>query len=150
MNNLPCGSTFFLKERISASALRTTLLKVARFLQNRVNSGTLVQYHDWWQHDGLHFEKGQTDIHSLFRILDSNRSLFEAMPGDQGVRIGISDLEQQWYLRYYLDWDEEGNDFEGDFHFSVPESWCKDVRAILNLAEIDEKDSEEVNGLLQN
>ena len=90
--------------------VRKDLLKVAAFLQllYMYQSDKLIRYDDWWEHDGLDFSKGCIRLQGLFRILDSSRGMHESMPGDDDVHIGIGPEDESWYLRFYADWDHDG------------------------------------------
>ena len=103
MDKLPKGIMFYLEEYIPISNLRDILLKITRFIQGKELFNKLCRYDDWWEHDGLHFEKGKIEIGGIFQILKSNRSLYESMPGDDFVRIGISNNEKTWYLIFFVD-----------------------------------------------
>ncbi len=83
------------------------LLGIAGFLQSLLLYGStvLLRYEDWWEHDGLHFKKGKTDIHDLFSQLESPRKLLESMSDDHLVFTGLGNEDESWYLRYRADWD---------------------------------------------
>jgi hypothetical protein len=116
----PQGINFRCEERIPVDELSATLCNVLSFLQADAPYVTLLQYDDWWEHDGLHFLKGSTDFHKVFEITKTPRSLYEAMPGDHEVRIGIAPDDFKWYLRMFADWDESDAKLEGDFDITLP------------------------------
>jgi hypothetical protein len=116
----PQGINFSSKE-ITAHELAWALCRTVSFLQFLEPHGVPLQkYHDWWEHDGLHFQKGSINFHELFRIVESPQSLLEAMPGDDNVFIGIAPDPNIWYLRFYLYWDEGGFDLLGRFDITLP------------------------------
>ena len=117
MNQLPKGVTFSSRDCVAIEELRAALIRIARYLQEKAPHQPLIQYEDWWQHDGLHFEKKRIQLSDLFFYLSTNKSLLESVSEDFEVRVGISDTDHRWYLRYIVDWDEEEKALEGNFHF---------------------------------
>jgi len=89
------------------SKVTEDLRTIAAFVQSLLLYGSpvLIRYEDWWEHDGLHFRKGKTDIHALFSDLASPRTLLEAMSDDDSVFTGFGPEDESWYLRYRADWD---------------------------------------------
>ena len=81
----PSGITFHTNFDNPIAAVSTDLCTLAAFLQERNPPARLLRTEDWWQHDGLHFEKGPTDFHSLFQMAESPRSLLHSMQGDHRV-----------------------------------------------------------------
>jgi len=91
------------------SAVTKDLRKLAAFLQSLSLFGpdTVIRYDDWWEHDGLHFRKGRTDLHELFSLVATPRRLLESMPGDDDVFIGMGPEDESWYIRFHADWDDD-------------------------------------------
>ena len=147
MKRIPSGVTFYTKKLVPIDDMRQVLLCIARYIQDKEFLCRLNLYDDWWEHDGFHFQKKDIEVSKLFKILSSNRSLYEAMPDDFDVRIGISNKEKSWYLRYYIDWDEDDSFLEGNFHFSVPkelEQDCtKNIFDCCNI-EIEKENSDNI------
>ena len=96
----PAGTNFNCPDPVSIAVLSKDLRKIAAFLQDRFPYASLQQFEDWWEHDGLHFIKGMTDIHGLFAMVGSPKSIYVAMPGDDWVKIGIAPTDGKWYLRF--------------------------------------------------
>ena len=117
----PTGQNFHLDTPVAARVLWEAVCRVAQFIQAIEPYGArLNRYHDWWQHDGLHIAAGEIGMSDLFRLFASPRSILEAMPGDAMVFIGIAPRDGRWYLRVYLDWDDDGIDLIGIFDITVP------------------------------
>jgi hypothetical protein len=117
----PSGVTFHTADEIPVSALSTGLRKVAVFLQSlRLSPEQLRLYHDWWQHDGLHFEKHRISFHDLFAMIASPRALFEATPTDVAVFVGIAPEEGHWYLRFRAEWAVDDHSIVGCFAVILP------------------------------
>jgi hypothetical protein len=100
-------------------AVAHDLCNFAAFLQERDPSARLVRADDWWEHDGLHFEKGPTDFHTLFQIVGTPRSLLTSMPGDHRVFVGIGNADRSWYLRFFADWEDEGETLLGEYSLTL-------------------------------
>ena len=115
----PDGINFHCTELVPIDVLVQSLQHVVRFLQDLNPSVQLLRFADWWQHDGLHFYDGEMDMHELFALVDSPRSLFCAMPGDDEVRIGIAPANSVWYLRMYATWTDDGWALAGDFDLTL-------------------------------
>ena len=114
------GVNFRCQACIPIEMLSLSLCKVLFFLQADSPYVKLIRYDDSWQQDGLQFSRGAIDFHALFEIAGSPRSLHEAMPGDDEVRIGIAPDDFRWYLRMFADWDEDDARLEGDFDVTFP------------------------------
>lgn len=117
----PQGVTFYLAEEVGASDLCELLQRVVAFLQDlRLSSPRLRLYHDWWQHDGLHFDRGATTFHDLFMMVETPRAMFEVTPDDDEVFVGVAPEEAGWYLRFRVEWDADGRSIVGNFAVTVP------------------------------
>jgi len=91
------------------------LCKIAAFLQGLAPFSALVRYEDWRGHDGLCFERGRTDFHGLFQLIQTPRALLSATPGDEHVCIGIAPDDRAWYLRFRAYWDDPGENLLGSY-----------------------------------
>ncbi|MDP4147011.1 MAG: hypothetical protein Q8936_21475 [Bacillota bacterium] len=117
----PVGLNYRPKENdIDPVSLSNTLCRIVSFLQSKDPNIKLNIYNDWWQHDGLHFEKGLIGYDDLFDIIETPRTIFENMPGDDWVYIGVSSEVNSWYLRFYLDWNRNDEHLLGRFDITVP------------------------------
>ncbi len=97
------------------------LRRVSSFLEGlAVDLPPLIRYDDWWEHDGLHFERGRLTFRDLWQIAQTARSLLNATPDDHAVFIGIAPEDNRWYLRFRVEWDEDDNDIVGRFTVIVP------------------------------
>ncbi len=125
----PKGINFHLLEFVQLDELARALCRVAEFVQdNGYINDRLRRYDDWWQHDRLHFANGSIDIRGLFEIVKSPRAIYEAMPGDEYVRVGIAPWAGDWYLRFYATWDGEDRFLMGDFDITLRESLASRFR----------------------
>lgn len=139
------GINFSCVEEISANDFSIALSKIVKFIKNLASFQKLERYDDWWEHDGLHFYRSSITLQDLFNIVSSPKSLSEAMTGDWYVFIGIAPVNNDWYLRFYLN-DEDGEDelvthFDITFPNEIAERFKVEVLSKLNL-EIQEQDAE--------
>ena len=138
----PQGINFRCEEYFPIEVLSASLCQVLSFLQADDPYIKLLRYDDWWQHDGLHFSRGAMDFHILFQIAGTPRSLYEAMPGDDEVRIGIAPDHFRWYLRMFADWDADDKKLEGDFDITLSKKLAnrfrKEVVPNLSFSLIEE------------
>ena len=118
----PQGIVFHTDRENPIVSVSRDLCKVTAFLQELQPYAKLVKIYDWWQHDGLYFEKGTLNFHDLFGVVGTPRSLLEAMPGEDLVFVGISNNERSWYLRFFVDWDDEGERLLGGFSVTINSS----------------------------
>ena len=139
------GTTFFCANSLTAVELSGILCRIAQFIQTIAPYSKLERYDDWLEHDGLYFFRRKISVEDLFDIVHSPRSLLESMPGDFDVFIGISDQDTSFYLRFYLDWDENDSQLVGRFDITlVPELLKKFANDVLTHSTIlfQEADSE--------
>jgi hypothetical protein len=142
----PKGINFSCSEELSAATLSRALCKTASFIQHLDPYAELERYDDWWEHDGLHFHRESINVERLFDIAKSSKSLLEAMPGDHEVFIGIAPKDNAWYLRFYVDWDENEVNLVGRFDVTLPPALVNQYKAevIDELSlKMGETDSEE-------
>jgi hypothetical protein len=117
----PDGVTFHTDEELAVADLCTLLRRVAVFLQSsQVSSPNLRLYHDWWQHDGLHFDRCAITFRDLFAMIETPRAIFEATPDDHEVFVGIAPEDTGWYLRFRAEWDADDRTIVGSFAVTVP------------------------------
>jgi hypothetical protein len=119
---------FRLDERIPVEPLCGLLSKVVAFLQDQSSVARLNRFADWWQHDGLHFSDGTISGAELARIVSQPQRLRKAMPGDFDVRVGIQPSSAEWYLRFYVDPEDNDPAPEGDFDVTLPPRLADDFR----------------------
>jgi hypothetical protein len=125
---LPTGVNFRTASQLPLSILSKCLCRVATFLQSIVGHAPLIRSDDWLEHDGLQFERAPTDIHGLFQLVETARSLFEATPSDQYVCVGVASPDANWYLRFRASWDEAGDSLVGRFDITLPEDLASRFR----------------------
>jgi hypothetical protein len=126
----PTGLTFHTLDDIPVVLLSSALRRVALFLQaSQVSSAKLQLYHDWWQHDGLHFEKSRITFHNLFAMIETPRSIFEATPADEVVFIGVAPEDNRWYLRFRAEWDADDQSIVGSLAVVIPAELSESFRA---------------------
>jgi hypothetical protein len=141
----PKGINFSCPNDLPAIELSRALCKTASFIQQINPYDTLYRYDDWWEHDGLHFYRESINVEKLFNLVNSPKSLLEAMQGDFNVFNGIAPKDNSWYLRFYLEWDEEDANLVGRFDITLPhslaEQYKKEILLPLNL-KMQEQESE--------
>lgn len=116
----PPGVNFHCRKDWPIAALSKALHQVCAFIQDFELDSPLTRYEDWWEHDGLHFNRGAITLHDLFGLVESPQSLLNAMQGDDRVFVGIAPADATWYLRFYADWDEQGSELIGRFDITLP------------------------------
>jgi hypothetical protein len=118
----PKGTNFRCTDALAARDLSNALCRVASFLQGVEPYEKLERYDDWWEHDGLHFDRSSMDFNQLFAMINSPRALLETVPDDDYVFVGVAPVAGGWYLRFRVEWDDDGFDLLGRFDVTVPES----------------------------
>ncbi len=113
------GAAFHTDRECPLADVSADLCQIASFLQNHVPSAKLERFHDWWEHDALHFPHGETDYHGLFQLVGTPRSLIESMTGDHRVFIALSPKDRNWYLRFFADWDDGDTNMIGEFSITL-------------------------------
>ncbi len=124
----PKGINFRCESYLPLEEIYSPLCEILAFLQAKIPDTKLHRYEDWWQHDGEHFPKGSIDFQGLFQFVKRPRTLYEAMPGDHEVRIGVAPEDFKWYLRMFADWDEDDVKLEGDFDITLPPEWVDEFQ----------------------
>ena len=142
----PKGINFSCLEEISIHELSKILVQTVSFIQQIDSSIELQRYDDWWEHDGLHFYRGNIKFDDLFELVSSTDNLLEEMSGDFDVFIGIAPAECLWYLRFYLDSEESIENIKGRFYITFPNELALKFKTEIlypsNL-KFKEQDSEE-------
>jgi hypothetical protein len=119
--NPPNGVAFHITDEIPVADLCALLRRVIAFLQNLdVSSPRLRLYHDWWEHDGLHFDERRTDFHKLFAMVDTPRAILDATPDEHAVFVGVAPEDSRWYLRFRAEWDGDEKNIVGRFAVVLP------------------------------
>ena len=119
----PIGINFRSDNELSSHLLWKSLCLVVSFLQSLDPYRELHWYWDLWEHNGSEASvchNRQIDFRKLFKILESPRTLLYAMTEDDDVFIGIAPRDNTWYLRFYLNWDDEGFNLIGRFDITLP------------------------------
>lgn len=117
----PNGVAFYIADEIPVADLCVSLRRVISFLQNLdVSSPRLRFYHDWWEHDGLHFDERAIDFHKLFAMVETPRAILDATPDEHAVFVGIAPEDSRWYLRFRAEWDDDGRNIVGRFAVILP------------------------------
>jgi hypothetical protein len=117
----PNGVAFHIAEEIPVADLCDLLRRVISFLQNLdVSSPRLRLYHDWWEHDGLHFDERATDFHKLFAMVENPRAILDVTPDEHAVFVGIAPEDSRWYLRFRAEWDDDETNIVGRFAVILP------------------------------
>ncbi|EEF60144.1 hypothetical protein Cflav_PD3203 [Pedosphaera parvula Ellin514] len=126
----PSGIAFHTADQIPVGELSAILRRITTFLQSLdLAPQPLRLYHDWWQHDGLHFDEGQITFHDLFAMFETPRTLFEATPDDDEVFIGVAPEDGNWYLRFRAEWDADDRSIVGEFAIILPSETAALFRA---------------------
>jgi hypothetical protein len=117
----PNGVTFHTAQEVAVSDLCVLLQRVAVFLQGvQSSSASLCLYHDWWQHDGLHFARCALTFQDLFTMIETPHAILEATPDDHEVFVGVASEDAGWYLRFRAEWDSDDRSIVGSFAVTVP------------------------------
>ena len=124
----PKGINFRCASMVDIRTLSHALCKIVAFLQTVDPYQPLNRHDDWWEHDGLNFIKEQMTMHDVFEMVGSPRSIYERMPGDEYVHIGISPVDNSWYLRFYAAWDDDGMQLEGRFDLTLTDELAERFR----------------------
>lgn len=92
----PIGVCYFTDEAVKVDELRHALRDTVTAFQNLEPFAKLKIYDDWWEHDGLHFDRGQLDFDSLLSLIRSSQSLLESTPSDDSVYVGVAPEDNNW------------------------------------------------------
>jgi hypothetical protein len=113
----PHGTCIKSEHGSSLKEVSHDLCRIASHLQWLDPFIKLVRVDDWYNHDGLYFERGPTDFYGLFQLIQSPRELMRATPDDDYVHVAVVPENRRWYLRFRAEWDEPGETLIG--HYSV-------------------------------
>lgn len=109
----PRGVCLYTENEVGAKDFARVLARVASALQAKDPYVRLHRYDDWWEHDGLHFHRGIIDFHAFFELVHSPKELLESTPADDYVFVGITSDDNEWYVRYRVEWDDEETELIG-------------------------------------
>ncbi len=128
----PNGRNIRSAGELSSDVLCKSLCLVVSFLQSVDPYQELQRYWDLWEHSGssgsAHCHVKQIDFHQLFQIIESPRNLLYTMTTDDDVFVGIAPTDNGWYLRFYMNWDDEGFNLIGRFDITLPVELAKRFR----------------------
>lgn len=122
----PEGTNFRPQQEVALATLKLALGRIYAFLKSREPSPSLFRYDDWWEHDGLHTLRDKLTWARFKATIADEAEIIESMPGDFNVKVGIASPAMNWYLRYYVDLEDESK--ECFFDITVPGEWEKDFR----------------------
>ena len=100
----PHGTNIRSEQRLALDVVSRALTGTVRFLRDiGPPEGRLIRYDDWWEHDGLHFNRpdGDIDFAALARMVETPDALRAAMDGNNDVYAGVAPMDFKWYLRFY-------------------------------------------------
>lgn len=129
----PKGINFSCSEEINSDELSSNLLLIVNFLQQTESFNKLNRYDDWWEHDGLHFYRDKIDFGELQKIVSLNGLKQEFKLGDFDVFIGIAPIDNVWYLRFYLDVEEDLGRFDITLSDEMAELFGKEIQNKLSI-----------------
>lgn len=141
----PEGVCFLFGDDLPAPILSGVLCKITNFLQNVAPYAKLHRYDDWWEHDGLHFQRSLIDFDALYQMINSPKNLLESTSDDFAVFVGVAPDDNAWYLRYRVEWDDDESNLIGSCAVILPQHLAEKFRTeVLQRLEIQatEKDSE--------
>jgi len=127
----PLRLNFHCVEDLPAGTLSASLRLVAVFFQT-VDGDTNLRCHQDWREHGVDFypfmfEKRIT-FHDLFETVGSPRGLLSAASDDEGVFIGFAPDDDSWYLRYRLEWNEDGTHLIGRFDVTLTREMAQEFK----------------------
>lgn len=124
----PQGVCFIFESDLPAHNLSNVLCKIANFLQGSVPFIKLRKFDDWWEHDGLHFYRGLIEFDALYRMINSSKNLLESTPSDDFVFVGVAPIDNSWYLRYRVEWNDEETNLVGSCAVILPQPLAEKFR----------------------
>lgn len=119
------GINFSTVGEISALDLSELLQKTVSFLKKFSPVVNIEQYDDWWEHDGESFHKKSICFDEFFSLIQTPQNIYDAMPEDFNVFIGIAPRNKSWYLRFYLDRVENVENSVGRMDITLDENLAK-------------------------
>jgi hypothetical protein len=129
----PKGINFSCSKEIDSNELSNNLGFIVDFLEKINPNDQLHQFDDWWEHDGLHFYRGKTNFDELKKIVSISGLMQEFKLGNFDVFIGIAPIENNWYLRFYLDEEENLGRFDITFSDEMAEVFTNEVLEKLTV-----------------
>lgn len=138
----PDGTCIFSLEAIDAAELSVLLRTIVSFLQLRDPYVRLHRYEDWWEHDGLHFHRDLLDFDRLFALVNSPKSLVESTPPDDLIFVGIAPKNNQWYLRYRVEWNDDGTSLLGECALIVEGDYPELLAEVGHLSRLTQSTSD--------
>jgi hypothetical protein len=123
----PKGINFSCYKEITTDELSKNLLLVVNFLQQAHPNTQLNRFYDWWEHDGLHFQGSNIIFDELKKIVLPNGLMQEFKLGDFDVFIGIAPIDNSWYLRFYLDEEENLGRFDITLPFDLAQNFKVEI-----------------------
>jgi hypothetical protein len=119
--NAPTGIAFYTEDEVRGDDLVATARRIAVFLEGFICTlGPLRTFHDWWQHDGLHFEQARITFAEALALITTPQTMVEATPDDDDVCFGIAPEECDWYLRFRAERDETYGEYIGALGVVMP------------------------------
>jgi hypothetical protein len=121
----PMGVAFQTEGEVRGDELVATVRRVVAFLEGFIwTPDKLRVFDDWWEHDGLHFERKCVKYVDLFAMIASSRAMVDATPDDDCVYVGIAPEEAEWYLRFRAVRDETYGEIVGACGVVMPQDYA--------------------------
>jgi hypothetical protein len=117
----PAGLNFRSSSDIPMDRLPAVLARVVDFLERHDPHARLLRHADWWEHDGLHYPAGEITYAALRTLVESERSIRDAMPNDEETCVGIAPDTVRWYLRFAANPDPDTDVLVGYFDLTPPD-----------------------------
>ncbi|MCP4133673.1 MAG: hypothetical protein GY754_22080 [bacterium] len=112
---------------IDPQKLCASLLIIIDYLENLEPGVDIYQTKDWIEHEGTSFGGWKSlSFDRLKNMVSSPEILLMNMPHDDLVNIGIAPLANSWYLRIYL--EEDDDEEEGKFDITMKEEYVDTFR----------------------
>jgi hypothetical protein len=114
----PPGLNFHCRASIPIAQLARDLQRVTSFLQQYWRDLPLYRFDDWLDQDGRPVYRDTITFDTLADIVSSPRAIYFQMAND--TLVGITPVDGGWYLRFYADWDSDGQQLVGRFDVTLP------------------------------
>lgn len=122
------GLTFVPDEEVTPMELCHCLKMILEFLKEKDGDIKLTRYDDWWEHDGLMINKGHVDFNEIIQVVQNPELIEKEMPGDHYVKIEICPKDERWYLRFYIDIEDEDTVKYTEFDLTIPFEWAEEFK----------------------